>query len=151
MKLRKLRGICLGVLQKMSDCIFCKICNNEIPCSKIYEDDDFLCFLDINPVNKGHVLVIPKGHYETILDIPDDILRRLILVVKKISKAVKNGMNVGGFNVTMNNYKEAGQVVPHAHFHIIPRIENDGLEPWAQGEYEEGEMEGVLERIKKVL
>ncbi|MAG78643.1 HIT family protein [archaeon] len=135
----------------MSDCIFCKIVKEEVPCSKVYEDDLVLAFLDINPVNKGHVLVISKGHYETILDIPDDVLKELILVVKKVSKAVKEGMNVRGFNVTMNNYKEAGQLVPHAHFHIIPRNGDDGLKAWPSGVYSDGEIDGVLNKIRDKL
>lgn len=133
------------------DCIFCKIVKGEIPCSKIYEDEQVLAFLDIGPVNKGHTLVTLKKHYETILDIPDEILQKMIVVVKKVSKAVMKATNAGGFNVAMNNYKIGGQDVPHAHFHIMPRHSNDGLKLWSQGKYEEGEMEEVRKKIADEL
>ena len=135
----------------MDDCIFCKIVKGDIPCSKVYEDDKVLAFLDIGPVNKGHALVIPKEHYETILDIPDDLLKEVIVVVKKVTKAVKQGVNADGINVLQSNYKPAGQLVPHAHFHIIPRLSSDGLEHWPQGKYEDKEMDEIQEKIVKEL
>ena len=135
----------------MSDCLFCKIAKEEVSCSKVWENDKIVAFLDLYPVNKGHVLVIPKEHYETILDVPDDLLQELILVVKKLSKVVKDAMGAGGFNVGMNNYKVAGQIIPHAHFHIIPRFEDDGLKHWSSGKYEDGEIGGVLDKIKLFL
>jgi len=133
----------------MDDCIFCKIVNKEMPASVIFENTKVLAFLDIYPVNKGHVLIIPKKHYETILEIPDELLGDVIKASKKVSKAVMKTMKADGFNVGMNNYKASGQLVPHAHFHIIPRYENDGLKPWPQGSYQEGEMKLVAESIKK--
>jgi histidine triad (HIT) family protein len=131
----------------MDDCIFCKIINGEIPSSKVYEDEEVFAFLDIGPVNKGHTLVIPKEHHETIVDIPDDLLHKVIVVVKKLSKAVKEGVGADGFNVLMSNHEAAGQVVPHAHFHIIPRLSSDGLKHWPHGKYDEGEMDSVKEKI----
>ena len=133
------------------DCIFCKILKGEIPCSKIYENDKVLAFLDIMPVHKGHTLVIPKEHYETIIDIPEDLLKEVIVVLKKVSKAVKEGVNADGISIGQSNYKAGGQVVPHLHFHIMPRFENDGLKFWPQGKYEEGEMDSYKEKIVKFL
>jgi len=135
----------------MTDCIFCKIIAGDIPCAKVYEDDDTLAFLDIAPNNKGHTLVVSKKHYETILDTPDDMLCRIISAVKKVAAAVKKGTGCGGFNVTQNNYRIAGQLVPHIHFHIIPRIEGDEFKFWPQGKYEEGEMEKWRAKIAKEL
>lgn len=134
-----------------NDCIFCKIVKGEIPSSKIYEDEDTFAFLDIGPVSKGHALVIPKEHYGTMLDVPNGLLKKLIVVVKKVMSAVKKGVNADGISLGMSNYKAAGQVVPHAHFHIMPRYENDGLKLWPQGKYEEGEMEETKENIVKSL
>jgi len=135
----------------MTDCIFCKIIKGEIPCSKIYEDEKILSFLDIMPANKGHTLVIPKEHYETILDMPDDLLKEMFVLTKKISKAVMNGTKADGFNIGINTKEAAGQVVMHAHLHIIPRFKDDGLKPWPQGKYQEGEAEEIKEKIVNFL
>lgn len=123
----------------------------EIPSSKIYEDDDVYAFLDIGPVNHGHTLVIPKKHFETYLDIPDDVLCAMAKAVKKIAKAVKKAVNADGFNIGMNNGKHAGQAVFHAHIHITPRHKDDGLRLWPQGEYGDGEMEETRLKILKEL
>jgi len=134
-----------------NDCVFCKIVNGEIPFSKVYEDDKILAFLDISPVNKGHVLVIPKKHFETLLDVPDDLLGDIMIAIKKIAKAVIEVAGTDGFNLMQSNKKIAGQVVPHFHMHIIPRIEGDGLKHWPQGKYEEGEMEKFAEKISSLV
>lgn len=135
----------------MSDCIFCKIIKGEIPSSKLYENDKVFAFLDIAPVNKGHSLVIPKEHYETLMDIPDELLKEISVVVKKISSAVKKAVNADGISIGQSNYKAAGQVVPHLHFHIMPRFENDGFKFWPQSKYEEGEIESYREKIARAL
>lgn len=133
------------------ECIFCKIIKGEIPCAKVYEDSDIIAFLDIGPVNPGHTLVVPKEHYETLMDLPDELASKLGVAVKKIAEAVKEAMNPDGINVTQSNLKAAGQLVPHVHFHIIPRIEGDGLKHWPQGKYEEGQMEEVRKKIEEKL
>ena len=135
----------------MQDCIFCKLVKGEIPSAKVYEDKDVLAFLDIGPVNKGHTLVIPKKHYETIWEIPDKTLEVLITKSKTISKAIEKALKADGVNIMISNRKAAGQLVPHAHIHIIPRHEGDGFKYWAQGKYEEGEMQSYAEMIKKNL
>lgn len=135
----------------MDECIFCKIIKGEIPCTKIFEDDKILAFLDIAPTNKGHTLIIPKEHYENLLDIPDDLLAAVAKTAKKLGKAVQQGVNADGFNIGQNNGKAAGQIVMHFHLHIIPRFDNDGLIPWPQKSYEEGEAEKVAEKIVKFL
>lgn len=133
----------------MTDCIFCKIAKKEIPSSIVYEDDKVMAFLDIYPVNKGHTLVISKAHYETMLDLPDNLLGELIKTSKKIAKAIMKATKADGFNLGMNNYKAAGQLVPHAHLHLIPRFNDDGLKHWPQGSYKEGEMKPIEESIRK--
>ena len=107
------------------NCIFCKIISNEIPSQKIFEDGNTFAFLDINPASKGHVLVIPKKHYETLVDVPEEELKQLIVSVKKIAQAILKATKASGFNVLQNNGKVAGQLVNHIHFHVIPRFEND--------------------------
>ncbi len=136
----------------MHSCLFCKIANKEVPSTIVYEDDTVLAFLDINPVNIGHTLVIPKAHHENLYALPDDILAKMTLVIKKLSIAVKESVSADGINIAMNNGAAAGQVVEHAHIHIIPRHENDGFKPWhgARG-YEEGEKESISEKIKLQL
>ena len=135
----------------MNECIFCKIVKGEIPSSKIYENDKVLAFLDIGPVNKGHTLVIPKEHYTNIYDIPEDILKEVVTAAKKISKAIKKGVNADGININQSNDSSAGQVVMHIHFHIIPRFRDDGLKLWPQNKYNEGEMEIIKNKIKESL
>jgi histidine triad (HIT) family protein len=131
-------------------CIFCKIIKKEIPCYKIYEDSEVLAILDIAPVNYGHTLVIFKKHFMNLEDIPEEELCKMIKVVKKIGKAIIKGLKVKGYNVIINNNPVAGQVISHIHFHIIPRMEEDGLSLWPQGKYEKGEAEEIIKRIKKM-
>jgi len=129
-------------------CIFCKIIAGEIPCYKVYEDDDVLAFLDIAPMNYGHVLVLPKKHFANFEEIPEQELYAVIKVVKKIGKAIKQGLGAPGYNVQVNNDPVAGQIIPHIHFHVIPRNEGDGLKLWPQGKYGNGEAEEVLEKVR---
>lgn len=107
------------------ECIFCKIAAGQMPCKKVYEDDKILAFLDINPANPGHTLVIPKKHYETIFDVDEDILKDLITRTKAIATTIKDKLKAEAINILQNNGKQAGQLVNHIHFHIIPRFPND--------------------------
>ncbi len=131
----------------MEDCIFCKIVKGELPCSKVYEDENVLAFLDISPVNKGHTLVIPKEHHQNLLDIPEEPLLKLIGAVQKIAVAVTKAVDVEGFNLTQNNGDVAGQKVDHIHFHIIPRKKEDGLKLWEGKSYSPGEVEDIQRKI----
>ncbi len=109
------------------DCIFCKIVKGEIPCIKIYEDEKALAFMDIAPLNEGHVLIVPKNHYETILNIEPEVFGWLGNVAAKVCKAVQKTLKPDGINVMQLNGKAANQVVPHLHIHIVPRNFGDGL------------------------
>ena len=133
------------------DCIFCKIVKGEIPCSRVFENEKFFAFLDIGPVNKGHTLVIPKKHYKNLLDMPEEELKGYMEAIQKVSKAVMKGVDADGVNINMSNESAAGQVVMHAHVHIIPRIKGDGLKLWPQGKYEEGEADKTREKIVNYL
>lgn len=108
----------------MSDCIFCKIAKDDISAHKVYEDENLLVMLDINPLSKGHVLVFPKGHYENIHDIPEDVLMKLTSVVKKMSQRIKERLHPEGIIVMQNNGVKAGQSVFHFHIHIKPVYED---------------------------
>lgn len=130
------------------DCIFCRIVEGSVPSYKIFEDETVLAFLDIAPVNYGHVLVIPKAHFRNLEEVDHETLHRVVSAVKKVGEAVKASLGVPGYNVCENNDPAAGQVVPHLHFHIIPRLPNDGLEPWPQGKYGDGEAEETAMKIR---
>lgn len=134
----------------MGDCIFCKIVKGEIPSEKIYEDEISFAFLDIHPVNLGHTLLIPKKHFETIYDLPEEIATHLIKIAQKIGNSLKN-LGADGTNITTNNGEAAGQIIFHSHIHIIPRFKNDNLSSWPQKEYKKGEAKKIQEKIISVL
>lgn len=135
----------------MIDCLFCKITAKQIPSSAVYEDEDMYAFLDIKPVNPGHVLVVPKKHSEGFHDADEETLKRLIVVTQKIARAVTAAMGTTGFNLEQNNGAIAGQVIPHLHFHIVPRRPDDGLKHWPGTSYAEGEADAVAEKIRGAL
>jgi histidine triad (HIT) family protein len=135
------------------DCIFCKIVANEIPSTRVYEDDDVLAFMDIGPIVKGHTLVIPKRHSDPITETPSALLQKIIVVVQKVARAQVTGLGADGINVTQANGAVAGQVVPHIHFHVIPRFEGDGHRwNWAAKAYDNPEeTESYASRIRGAL
>ena len=110
-----------------NDCIFCKMGRGEIKVPFVAETGNFFAILDIKPKAAGHMLVIPKKHFVTLLDLPDNLGNELLGLTKKISKKLLDEGKGEGFNVVMNNLEAAGQVVKHAHIHIIPRKKGDGL------------------------
>ncbi|WP_100330531.1 HIT family protein [Bacillus xiapuensis] len=114
----------------MSDCIFCKIINGDIPSAKVYEDDHVYAFLDISQVTKGHTLVIPKTHRENVFELPADEAARLFETVPAIANAIKAEFQPDGLNILNNNGAIAGQTVFHYHIHLIPRYgQKDGFHP----------------------
>lgn len=104
-----------------ANCIFCKIVAGQVPCTKLYEDEDVLAFLDINPVTYGHTLVISKEHYSTFLSTPKAIMNKVMNVAQRIGQVQIEQLGAKGVNILINSYEAAGQVVPHFHVHIIPR------------------------------
>lgn len=134
------------------DCLFCKIVAGDIPATKVHEDDETLAFLDINPVSEGHTLVIPKDHFENVYATPAETWCRVMLTVQKVAEAVRHAVNADGINLVMNNESAAGQLVPHAHVHIIPRHNDDGLKPWIGKPYKSPEEAiSISEKIKEEL
>ncbi|MBU1046566.1 HIT family protein [Patescibacteria group bacterium] len=132
----------------MNDCLFCKIVAGEIPCDKIYEDEKFLVFLDINPVNRGHSLVVPKKHSRNLLEMEDNELKEMSVLIKKISNHLKTQLKADGINIVSNNEPAAGQLIFHTHIHIIPRFEGDGFKHWKGEGYKEGEIEKIQEILE---
>ncbi len=119
----------------MEECIFCKIIKGEIPCIKIYENEYTLAFLDINPVVKGHTLVIPKKHYVNVLDVDDFYLSEVLKSVKKIANHYVNKGLASGVNILNATGKSAEQSVFHLHFHILPRTDNDNYKTFPKTGY----------------
>jgi histidine triad (HIT) family protein len=133
----------------VKDCIFCQIVQNNIPCVKVYETGNVLAFLDVSPVIKGHTLVIPKKHVVNILDLPKDLAPELHVAVQKVGQGLLKGLGAEGFNLGMNNFEAAGQLVMHAHYHLIPRFAGDGLKLWPQKSYENNdEMHSLARNIR---
>jgi len=122
-----------------TDCIFCKIVRGEIPCAKVFETDTVLAFLDIAPVIKGHALVIPKAHFADIWSLPTGQAPELMAAIQKVGQALVDGLGAAGMNLGMNNGAAAGQLVHHAHWHLIPRFAGDGLSLWPQKSYADPE------------
>ena len=130
----------------MTECIFCKIVNKEIPCSKIYEDKDFLAFLDIRPLNPGHTLVIPKKHYRWVWDLED--FGQYFEWIKKIEKGIEKTLKPKRVLVLV-----FGEEVPHAHVHLVPRFDNDGHKGTIDlnniKEISKEEMNKIAEKLRK--
>jgi len=127
----------------MENCIFCKIIRGEMPCYKIYEDEKIIAFLDINPWTRGHCLVAPKKHFQDIFDVDEETLSALISAVKKISSLAKKKLGAIGVNILQNNGELAGQLVPHIHFHVIPRYSGGSLKMFHQSDYKGDDLEEV--------
>ena len=109
------------------NCIFCKIIKGEIPSAKVWEDSEFISIADIKPVGEGHTLVIPKKHFATLMDVDEYFSKKYIDAIKKTASILMKKYKANGFNSVLNNGEEAGQIVNHVHFHILPRKKGDGF------------------------
>ena len=135
-----------------TDCLFCKIIKGEIPSTKVYEDEHSYAFLNIKPINPGHTLLVPKKHFANLYEMPDEVLANLAPTIKKLAIAVKKAVGADGINIGMNNDSAAGQLVFHAHIHIMPRFKNDGHEHWHGTPYKnDAEIKTVAENIVSKL
>jgi len=108
-------------------CPFCRIASGKAPASIVYEDATVLAFMDLNPANVGHILVVPKEHWENIYEVPEDVLADLFSVVKRVSAAVKKTIGAEGISILQLNGRAAGQSVMHFHVHVIPRFRGDPI------------------------
>jgi histidine triad (HIT) family protein len=133
-------------------CVFCKIIRGQIPCLKIYEDAAVFAFLDIGPLAEGHLLVIPKEHYERLDEMPADGVPALMRPLPRLARAVMQATGADAYNVLTNTGRAASQEVPHMHVHIIPRRSGDGLGyRWLAKKYEAGRGEQLAEQIIQAL
>jgi histidine triad (HIT) family protein len=133
------------------DCIFCDIAAHKSDAEIIFENEKFVAFLDINPINYGHTLVIPRAHYDNFLTIPGEELEELTKLTQYLSGAVKRALNANGFNIISNNGASAGQSVFHFHYHIIPRFDNDFHIRPRTIEYNGAEIVEYADKIKSTI
>lgn len=135
---------------KDENCIFCKIANGEIPSKTLYEDEEFRVILDLGPAAKGHALILPKGHYANIYELPEDTASHVMLLAKKMAVQMTEKLHCDGFNLVQNNGEVAGQTVFHFHMHLIPRYKDDGQKiGWKPGEPSSEELEEIKDQILK--
>ena len=133
----------------MSNCIFCKIIAGEIPSVKVYEDDLVFAFLDIAPINHGHILVIPKEHHESASTIPENVAGRMMKVGTRLGIALTRALDFDAYNLHLADGKAAGQVVMHAHLHVVPRgVDDDFRWNWRQLQYADNEAAELAEKIQ---
>jgi histidine triad (HIT) family protein len=134
------------------DCIFCKIVTGAIPAAKVLETPEAIAFLDINPVNRGHTLVVPKAHYPHLSDIPDAIAAATGALLPRLCRAIRAATGADGLNVIVNNGEAAGQTIDHCHWHIIPRFRDDAVNwPWPHSPYIGDELGQMKLRIEREL
>ena len=136
-------------MSKFDDgCIFCKIVKGEIPCHKVYEDEHYLAFLDIAPIDRGHAILVPKSHATDLLTLETEYLDKLGGVIAHLCGELIAKLAAVGLNVTSNIGARAGQIVMHTHFHLIPRYEGSDPLNWHSGAGDHGELAALAERIR---
>ena len=134
------------------NCIFCSIIDRTTPAEILFENEDALCILDINPIHYGHSLVIPKLHCRDFLDLPPSSFDGILSAVHTVARATVKSLSLEGFNIFSNNGKIAGQSVFHFHFHITPRYENDNIKFVLElKRYENGAMAEYAEKIRAAI
>ena len=134
----------------MPDCIFCKIVKGEIPSVRVYEDDRVFSFADINPITDGHTLIIPKGHYENIWEIPGEDLTAIHRASQRIAGAMRTALNPAGIALLQLNGRAVNQVVMHYHLHLIPKAEAEPKLTMTDWELKPGDMETIKATAGKI-
>ena len=133
----------------MSECIFCRIANGEIPSATLYEDDDFRVILDLGPASKGHALILPKSHAAHIYELPDELAGKAMVLAKKMAGRMTEALECDGFNIVQNNGEVAGQTVFHFHMHLIPRYEGDQVNvTWKPGTLTDEVRDEIIGKLK---
>src|SRR6267143_6329845 len=136
----------------MSDCVFCKIRDGQIPSTKIYEDERTLCIMDINPLNAGHCLVLTKAHAATIYEAEVVDLQAAVATAQRVAAAQRRALKPDGLNMLQANGPAAFQSVPHFHLHLIPRWTNDGKGfDWKEVPGNREEIMGTADRIRAMF
>lgn len=132
--------------------VFAKILRGEIPSAKVLETDGALAFLDINPVNHGHLLIVPKVEAATVAELPEEAASHVGSLLPRLCQAVLNATGAEGLNIIVNNGECAGQTIPHVHWHIIPRFSTDAVDwPWPHSPYSGDELNQLRFRIQRAL
>jgi histidine triad (HIT) family protein len=136
----------------MSDCVFCKIRDGQLPAMKVWDDERTLCFMDINPLTRGHCLVVTKPHAATIFEAAEEDLQAAVTTAKRVALAVLQALKPDGLNVLQANGAAAFQSVPHFHFHLIPRWTNDGKGfDWTPTPGDRAQIVKIGERVRAAL
>ena len=136
----------------MSDCVFCSIAADNSPAYRLYEDENTLAFLDIEPSTRGHTLVVPKTHYETTTDMPESLVGEVFKTVHHVSDALESAYQLDGFALVQENGVTAKQDVPHVHVHILPRYGDDALDlEWSGERVDETIQQEVVATVQNAL
>lgn len=140
-------------MKAKTKCIFCSIIDDQLGAVRIFENSDFIAFMDKYPINRGHTLVLPKSHHESIFTMSDDEVGKLFSTVSFLSKGIMKALDAKGLNIGQNNGKAANQIVPHVHVHIIPRYSYDspnGRWP-SRNLISDQELEKIAQKIRAAL
>ena len=134
------------------DCVFCRIRDGQIPSTRVYEDERTIAFMDINPLNEGHTLVIPRAHAATLFEVEEADLRAAIATARRVAVAIRTALRPDGLNLLQANGAAAFQSVPHLHFHLVPRFTGDGKGfDWPMVAGDRGRIQAAAEQIRRAL
>ena len=134
------------------DCVFCRIRDGQIPSTRVYEDERTIAFMDINPLNEGHTLVIPRTHAATLFEVDESDLRAAIATARRVAVAIRAALHPDGLNLLQANGAAAFQSVPHLHFHLVPRFTGDGKGfDWPMVAGDRGRIEAAAEKIRRAI
>ena len=134
---------------KKDDCIFCKLANGEIPTNALYEDDIVKVIFDLGPATRGHVLVIPKEHFDNVFSMDEKTAAHVFVVASRVAKALYSELGCDGMNILQNNGEIAGQTVFHFHMHIIPRYKDDAVNiKWTAGKLDDDFAHNLIEKLR---
>lgn len=136
----------------VTNCIFCKIINGDIPSKTLFENEEFKVIFDIAPASKGHVIILPKYHAANIFELPEEVTAKAFVMAKKVATVLKEVLSCDGVNILQNNGEAAGQTVFHLHIHVIPRYKDDNMGlTWKQGEADQEVLESIIEKAKALF
>ena len=137
------------IIMIKDDCIFCKLSNGVIPTNALYEDEVVKVIFDQNPASKGHVLILPKNHFDNAYSMDEQTAGHVFQIAVKLAGALKKALNCDGLNIVQNNEAAAGQTVFHFHMHLIPRYAGDhAIQDWDHLSLSDEEMKEICDKMK---